>query len=175
MTDASTPFTTANSVSVLGGTFAGNTALAGINALTLADGFVTVGLDAIGTNIYGGTVTLSGTNRVNIRSVVNHSGYPTTFAIIKATGSMTATTADQWEIGARPSLVTDGYFDTTTDPSLILLVLTNGPQTLRGSAPTGPTRHGGMKTPRSTGWASSARRTFNTADAVLFNDTATST
>ena len=33
---------------------------------------MTVGLDAVGTNIYGGTVTLSGTNRVNIRSVVNH-------------------------------------------------------------------------------------------------------
>jgi fibronectin-binding autotransporter adhesin len=163
-------YTTAHAVTLDSGTFVGNTGPAGIGTLNLTNGQLSLDLDVFGTNIYAGTLNTGGTNLINLSSVLNVLTYPTQFVIahyIAQSGDV------NFGFGSVPNPVTGGHFTNDATLSAVVLVLTNGPQTLTfaGNDPVNPTWWDLLTT---SNWLDSVGNSvaFDTADTVRFTDAA---
>ena len=164
-------FSTANPVQLLGGTMAGN---GSVGALTLNTGALTLDLNPATINVTANSLTLAGsTNLVNVDSVVNVSGYPTAFTVVKYSGALSGSL--NFGLGSVPNASTGGFFSNDVANSRIVLVLTNGPAPLTwvGGDPTNPTFWDFVTANwlKFKGTGQQVPSPFESQDPVIFDDT----
>ncbi len=157
-----------------GGTFVGNVQ---VGALDTTNGAITLDLNTATTNIVAGSLITGGaTNFININSVSGVSGYPAQFTIVKYSGALGGG-GNNFGIGTVPNAVTTGYVSNDVVNSRLVLVLLNGPKTLTwaGTDPLNPIFWDLNTTTNWIAFKGAPSQTpapFNNADAVQFDDTA---
>lgn len=167
-----TAFAVSNPVQLNGGTLAGN---GSVGALGMTNGSLTLDLNPATVNITASGLAVGGSsNVVNISSVNGVSGYPASFTLVQYSGALSGSM--NFAIGATPNASTGGYISNDVSHSRIVLVLTNGPAILTwtGNDPTNPTFWDGVTTNwlAFKGTANQTPSSFETADPVIFDDTA---
>ncbi len=169
-------FSTANPVLMNGGTIIGDCSLGNLG---LTNAALTLNIDTGGTNIVCAALTTGGaTNLININTISGVSKYPAFFTIIKYSGVLSGA-GNNFGLGAVPSTNTVGYVSNDVVNSRIILVLSNGPKVLTwtGTDPVNPTFWDNGVT---TNWLAfkgtvdQAPSAFHKADAVIFDDTGSS-
>ncbi len=170
-------FSTANPLTLSGGTLTGNGTVGNLN---MANGALTLALNATTpANLVSGTLTTGGsTNYINVSSVSGISGYPALFTLIQYSGALGGA-GNNFGLGQVPNANTIGYVTNDTAHSRIELVLLNGPKILTwaGTDPVNPT-FWDLSTVNWLAFKGTPNQipsAFNTADSTFFDDTASST
>ncbi len=169
-------FSTTQPLGLDGGTLSGGGA---VGALGLTNAALTLDINTGATNLVAAALATGGvTNLININTVAGVSAYPAVFPIIKYSGALGGA-GDNFGLGAVPNTNTVGYVSNDVANARILLVLLNGPKVLTwtGTDPVFPTF---WDVDTTTNWIafkgtiSQAPSVFSQADAVTFDDTASS-
>lgn len=156
------------------GTLVVNAVNASATAFNVTNSGLTVTLNPAEINFATPSLTTGGpTNRINITSVVNISGYPTEpITMIDYTGNIGGA-GFNFGLGTVPSPVTVGYVSNDVVNTRIVVVLLNGPKPVTWRGTSGPDWDEGLTENwlEFKGTPNEAPASFFTADIAFFDDT----